>query len=221
MAQVELNAEARTITGKQVRHMRREGIIPAVLYGPGFESRSLQLNAKEAEKALRQAGTSQLIALVIDGKKPPVQILIRTLQRHATGRNLIHLDLYQVEMTKTLTVEVPIVLIGESPIVARNDGILLQGAQSVEIECLPGDLIDAIEVDLSELTAIDQMVTIADLALPSAIRILSNMDEMIVRVNPPQVQPMTEEEEAAAAAAAVTTAEPELVARRKAEEVED
>ncbi len=212
MVQNELEAQVRTVTGKQVKKLRAEGWVPAVLYGPSVQSRPLQLRAKESEAVVRHAGTSHLITLRIAGEKP-VQVIVRDMQRDILNRELVHLDLYQVEMSRTLTVEVPLDLVGESPVVERGEGILLQGTQTVEIECLPADLVDAIEVDLSVLTEVDQQITFRDLAVPSTITILSNPDEMVVRVAP--VGEAVEEEEAPIEGGA---AEPELIRRRKEEE---
>ncbi len=212
MAQIELRAEPRTVLGKQVRHLRREGWVPAVLYGPGQEACALQIQAAEAEAVVRQAGTTHLINLHVEGQKAPVNAILRDLQRDVIRRHLIHLDLYEVQMTKAITVEVPVVLVGESPVVKRGEGILIEGAQSVEIECLPGDLIDSIEVDLTRLTQVDQQINVAHLNVPSTIRILSDPEEMVVRVNP--VSAVVEEE----AVVAVSEAEPELVRKRKVEE---
>lgn len=214
MTQVELNAEARTVSGKKVRQIRREGWIPAVLYGPGAPSRLLQVRTTEAEETLEKAGTSHLITVRVGKEKEAVQALVRGLQRDPIRRGLLHLDLYQVEMTKSITVEVPVVLVGTSPVVERREGILLQGTQTVEIECLPGDLIDAIEVDLGDLTAIDQQITVADLAVPSSIRVLSDPEEMVVRVSPLEAVPEEEGVE-------VAVGEPELVRRRKEEEAKE
>ncbi len=214
MAKIELNAEPRTVMGKKVRHLRKEGWVPAVIYGSGVVSRPLVVRAPEAENVVREAGTSQLITLHISDEKRPVQALVRDVQRDPIRRDLIHLDFHQVEMTTRVTVEVPIVLVGESPVVARRDGILLQGAETIEIECMAGDLIEAIEVDLSQLTEVDQQITVADLAVPSKIRILSDPEEMVVRVSPLEVS--AEEEEVVEEG----MAEPEVVTRRREREEE-
>ncbi len=211
MAQIEMNAEPRTVVGKQVRSLRKDGLLPVVLYGPGVESRALQVGMVEAETIVRDAGTSHLIALKIAGDEQSVPVLVRGLQRNALRRELTHIDLYQVQMTKVIHVEVPIVLIGESPVIARGDGVLLQGMQTVEIECLPGDLIDAIEINLGQLTQIDQQVTIANLQVPETVRILSDADSMVLRVS--AVEEGKVEEEMGAA-----VAEPELIRRRREEE---
>ncbi len=218
MTQLELYAEPRTVVGKQVKRLRAEGWVPAVLYGPNVESRPLQVKLGAAEEALKQAGTSQLISLAIAGADSPVQAIVRSLQRDAIHRNLLHLDLYQVEMTKTITVEVPLLLVGESPITEQKLGILLQGLQSVEVECLPGDLIDAIEVDLGELTEVDQQVVVGDLAIPSTVRILTDLNEMVVRMNPLAEAEEEEEEEVLEEG---IEAEPELVGREEEEEGEE
>ena len=218
MEQVELNAEVRTVVGKKVRRLRREGWVPAVLYGPGVESRPLQIRAAEAESAVRRAGSSHLIALHIAGEKKPVQALVRDFQRDPIRRELLHIDFYQVEMASTLTVEVPIILVGESPVVERREGLLLQGTETVEVECLPSDLVDAIEVDLSQLTEVDQQITVADLAVPSSMRILSDPDEVVVRVSPLEAPTEEEEEEEEMEEVEV---EPERVMRRKEKEEEE
>ncbi len=217
MEQIKLEAAPRTVTGKKVQQLRAQGLIPAVLYGPSVGSRSLQIDAGEAERAIRQGGASQLITLRIAGDDTPVQTLVRDMQRDPIRRHLMHIDLYQVDMTKTLTVEVPLILVGESPTVTQNIGILLQGLQSVEVECLPGDLLEAIEIDLTQLTEIGQQITIGDLAIPSTVRVLSDPDEMVVHISsqgegePEEEEEMFPEEEG--------VAEPELVGRE--EEVEE
>jgi len=211
MVPMELSAQVRTVIGKKVRRLRREGWIPAVLYGPDAQSRPLQVPAPEAEEVIAQAGTSHLITLSISGEPSPLQALVRGVQRDPIRRNLLHVDFYRVEMDKPITMEIPIVLVGSSPVVDRREGILLQGKQTLEIECLPRDLIERVEVDMSGLTEVDQQITVGDLVLPPTIRVLDDPDEMVVRVTPLE---MAEEEEAPAP----SEVEPELVRRRKVEE---
>jgi len=219
MAKTEIHAELRDVTGKQVRRPRDEGWVPAVLYGAGVESRALKIQTVDAEEMVRRAGTSRLITVHVDDGDEPVQAVIRDLQRDSIRRNLLHLDLYQVQMTKSITVELPILLVGESPVAKEREGILLQGAQSIEIECLPGDLIDAVEVDLSQLVEIDQQINIGDLALPSSITVLSDLDEMVARLNPLEEIPEEEEEEEEALEfEEFEDVEPELVGRGEEEE---
>ena len=217
MDRLELHAEKRTITGKKVRRLRREGWVPAVVYGPGVESRSLQVRRREAEAVLAGAGTSQLVSVLVSGEKSPFHTLVREVQRDPISREVLHIDFYQVEMGKPITVDVPLVLVGESPVVERGLGILLQQRETIEIECLPKDLVEAVEVDLTGLTEVGQEITVADLAIPANIRVLADPDEVLVSVSPvEEAEEVGEEEEVEAAA----EAEPELIRRRKEEEAE-
>jgi len=215
---LELHAEVRTVVGKQVRRLRREDWIPAVIYGPGIESRPLQVRRREAEDVLAEAGTSQLISVRVSGEKEPLHALVREVQRDPISRELLHIDFYHVEMDKPITVDVPLILVGESPVVERGLGILLQLRESIEIECLPKDLVDAIEVDLASLTEVGQEITVADLAIPANIRVLADPDEVVVSVSPVEE---AEEEEEAEEVEAAAEAEPELIRRRKEEEVKE
>ena len=217
MDRLELHAEKRTITGKKVRRLRREGWVPAVVYGPGVESRSLQVRRREAEAVLAEAGTSQLVSVLVSGEKSPLHTLVREVQRDPISREVLHIDFYQVEMGKPITVDVPLVLVGEAPVVERGLGILLQQRETIEIECLPKDLVEAVEVDLTALTEVGQEITVADLAIPANIRVLADPYEVLVSVNPvEEAEEVGEEEEVEAAA----EAEPELIRRRKEEEAE-
>jgi large subunit ribosomal protein L25 len=178
----------------------------------------LQVKSREAEDVVRQAGTSQLISVQIEGAEP-VQALVRDLQLDVIRGNLLHVDLYQVDMSQSITVEVPLLLVGESPVVEQGQGILLQGIQSVEIECLPGDLFDALEVDLSVLAEVDQQITVGDLAVPSTITVLSSLDDVVARVT--YLVEELEEEEEEEDLFEMPVAEPELVGREREEEEEE
>ncbi len=187
---VELVAEKRTTLGKQVKRLRREGMVPAVMYGRGFDSIPLQFDSRSLTQVLSHVGGSQLISVKIKGTKQPETALVREVHRDPIRHDLLHVDLYRVTMTERLTAEVPLEIVGASPVIEEREGILLQGLSTVEVECLPGDLVDAIEVDLSELTEVDQAVHVRDLAIPAGIDVLTDPDEMIVRV-----VPLEEEEE--------------------------
>ncbi len=220
MEQIELYAEVRTVLGKQVRRLRREGWVPAVLYGPNTESRPLQIAAREAKVALAQAGSSQLLTIHVTGEKP-IQVLIRDFQRDAIRRDLLHLDLYQVDMTQEVTVEVPLVLVGVSPPVEQREGLLLQNMESIEVACLPTDLIDALEVDISDLAEVNQQFTVGDLAIPANIRVLSNSEEIVIQVSPIQEIPEEELEEEELELIPEGEVEPEVIERGKAEKEEE
>ncbi len=188
--QIELAAKERTVIGRHVKQLRREGWTPGVMYGHGFESVSLQFEAKNLRRLLSRVGGSQLISINIEGQDQPEMALVRDVQRDPILPLVLHVDFYRVAMTERITTEIPLEIVGESYPVTQNEGILLQGISSIEVECLPGDLVDAIEVDISALAELDQGVYVRDLAIPSGIDVLTSIDEMIVRV-----VPLAEEEE--------------------------
>ena len=191
--QVELAAEKRAVLGKHVKRLRREGWTPGVMYGHGFEPVHLQFQARDLQRLLSQVRGSQIIGIKVKGQKQPDMALVRDVQRDPIRQTVLHVDFYHVEMTERLTAEVPLEIVGESPIVELGEGILLHGISTIEVECLPGDLVDAIEVDLSDLTELDQALYVRDLAVPSGIDILTDVDEMIVRVVPLAAEEVLEE----------------------------
>ena len=193
--QVELTAEKRMVTGKQVRQLRREGWVPGVMYGHGFEPVPLQFEERSLAHILSRVGGSQLVGINVKGDKQPEMALVRDVQRDPIRGNFLHVDFYRVRMTERLTAEVPLVVVGESPVIEAREGILLQGISAIEVECLPGDLVDAIEVDLSDLVEIDQGVYVRDLAVPAGIDVLTDVDEMILRIVPLEAEEIEEEEE--------------------------
>ncbi|MCK6627639.1 MAG: 50S ribosomal protein L25 [Anaerolineae bacterium] len=215
MEALELKAEARQTTGKGLGQLRRQGYVPAVVYGKGVEADPIQVEAKELRKVLAQAGTHQLIALQI-GSKRPRMTLARDIQIDAIKRSVLHVDFYAVNMREKVTAHVPLVFVGISPAVKDLNGILVHGLSEVEIECLPADLVSAIEVNVEGLTELDSMLTVADLIVPSSITILSDPESMVAKVEPPRLEEALEEE-------APVSAEPEVLtgAKEKKEEEEE
>ena len=213
MEHIELKAERRTLTGRQVKRLRAEGYVPAVLYGSQVEATPIQLEGKALHKALARSGGNVLIALQV-GSKKPVLTLVREIQRDSIRHHILHMDLYQVVMTEKITAEVPLVFVGESP-AAKRGGILVHGLNAVHVQCLPSDLPSAIEVDLSSLVEFHDMVSVASLQVPASVTILSEPGLAVARVEAPR---LAEEEEPEVAA---VPAEPELVSKRKYEEAEE
>jgi len=184
MDEIVLNAEKRTVTGRAVKHLRKEGLVPAVMYGHFTEPTILQIDERLMGQILSEAGTNRLITLSVEGLQGDRRVLVRDLQRDAITHSLLHVDLYEVVMTEKITAEIPVVLIGESPIVEDGQGILFQGLDSIEIESLPGDLPGSIEIDLTPLAQIDDAVQVGDLNLGEGIKILSDPDETVVKILP-------------------------------------
>jgi large subunit ribosomal protein L25 len=180
--QATLTAERRTVLGKHVKQLRRQGWVPGVMYGHGFEAIPLQFENRRLRKLLSHVSGSQLVSIQVADQKEPEMALVRDVQRDSIRGDVLHVDFYRVEMTERLTAEIPLVIVGESPVLELHQGILIQGISAIEVECLPGDLVDEIAVDLSDLNAVGQGIYVRDLAIPSGIEVLTDVDEMIVRV---------------------------------------
>jgi large subunit ribosomal protein L25 len=192
--QVVLAAERRIVLGKHVKQLRQQGWVPGIMYGHGFESLPLQFEERSLTRMLSHVSGSQLVSIQVADQKEPETALVRDVQRDVIKGTILHVDFYRVEMTERLTAEIPLTLVGESPVISQHEGIVLQGISTIEVECLPGDLVDEIAVDLSDLEEIGQGVYVRDLAIPSGIDVLTDTDEMIVRVVPLAEEEVIEEE---------------------------
>jgi large subunit ribosomal protein L25 len=175
-----LSAQPRTIIGKQVRQLRRQGLLPAVMYGPSTKPQSIQMNSREASKVLRRVHGAELIDLEIDGQVH--KVLVHDLQRDSLRGDFLHADLYAVDMNRPIRVRLPIRLVGSSPAVVSLSGVLVRGIPELEIECLPGDLILQVEADLGALKEIGNAIHVSDLVLPKAIKVLTDADDQVARV---------------------------------------
>jgi large subunit ribosomal protein L25 len=175
-----LSATTRTVTGKQVGQLRRQGMLPAVMYGPGTAPQSIQFNSREASKVFRRVHGAELIDLEMDGEMR--KVLVHDLQRDAIRGDFLHADLYVVDMARPIRVRLPIHLAGTSPAVVSLSGVLVRGIPELEVECLPGDLITQVVADLGELKEIGNALHVRDLSLPKTIKVLTDPDEQVVRI---------------------------------------
>lgn len=182
---VSLSADKRTEQGKAVRGLRERGIIPAIAYGHGQDPVMLKLNQQLAERMYARVGGSKLVQLKIgDGKVE--NALIHDVQIDGKTGGLKHLDFYMVKMDEKLKAEVPLHYVGESTAVYQDEGTLVKLMEAVEIESLPGNLPDSIEVDISVLDDFDKTITVADLVVPKGVEILAEVDELVAKVDPPR-----------------------------------
>jgi large subunit ribosomal protein L25 len=202
---IELQAEPRTILGKKVRALRRDGLVPANVYGHS-ESLAIQCNAKATAQAVQRAGKTQLIQLVLDGDGP-TNVMVKDYQRHPTRGSLLHVDFYRVAAGERMRVDIPIRLVGEAPAVRQQDATILQQTATVSAEALPAELPEAIEVDISGLDEIDASIYVRDLTPPEGVTILTDPEELVVKALAPTLQRELEEEAAAEETAAAEAAE--------------
>ncbi len=192
--------EPRTTLGKRVARLRRRGVLPANIFGRGLESVAVQIEERSVRELLQAHGLNTLISLQIAGEGSPRPVVVRDVGRHPVTRVPLHLDFYQVDLQRTITGSVPVHVTGESPAVRDLGGLLLVGADSVQIEALPADMPNFVEVSMEGLADLDDEITVRDLDLPDTITVLSDPDQMLARITRPRG--LSAEEEAAEAAAA-------------------
>jgi large subunit ribosomal protein L25 len=197
---IELRAEPRSIVGKKVKTLRRQGIVPANVYGHEA-STTVQVAVRDADLTIRRAGRTHLVTLNVAGAEPTT-VQVKNWQRHPYKGDLLHVDFYRVSMTETLRLDIPLRLTGEAPGVRTTGGTLFQSTATVQVECLPGDIPEAIEVDVSGLVDLDSAVHVSDLTIPDGVTLLTDPSEVIVRILPAAVEPEPEEEAAEVAAEA-------------------
>lgn len=189
---VTIVAEPRTVTGKKVKRLRREGLIPGVIYGRS-EPVKIQMDVKPLRRALRIAGTGQLATVEVEGRE--YIVLPREIQQHVTRRDIIHVDFLEVDMTSTIRSEADLISVGESAIGATGEGVVTLALYSVEIECLPDALISQIEVDLSAIETAEDSIIISDLVVPDGVTILNDPEALVARFEYARVEEEEEEEE--------------------------
>lgn len=215
-----MNAEERTVLGKKVKQLRKNGQLPAHVFGKGVETEHVTVNGNEFLTIFHQAGETGLIELKI-GREKVRPVLVREVQHDPVSSDLIHIDFYQVDLTQKVKVPVPLVLIGEQPeAVHLGEAIVLQTLNEVEVEALPTDLVEKIEVDITPLKAIDDAINVSQLNLDrSKLTIHADAEAVVVKLAPAVSAEMEKlmEEQAAEQAAAEVAAEGE---EAKAEGVE-
>ncbi|MFQ5944633.1 MAG: 50S ribosomal protein L25 [Anaerolineae bacterium] len=189
---ISIRAEPRSLLGKQVKRLRQEGWVPAVLYGHGVESHPLQIELHHLRNVIQAGGLNRLVPLQV-GDDEPRLVLGREVQRDPISHRILHVDLQAVVMSEEITVEVPLVLVGESSPVVRREAMLLRGVDTVEIQCLPEHLIEAIEVPIDGLAELDQAIEVGELQVDPRVKILADPDDLVVKLIPAFRAPEEEE----------------------------
>ncbi|MCK5466156.1 50S ribosomal protein L25 [Candidatus Parcubacteria bacterium] len=187
-----ISAQTRKLTGRKTNKLRKESCIPGIVYGPKSKDTPLKVNKKDFKDVFSKAGESTLIDLRIDDKEIG-KVIINNYQVDPVSDDIIHFDLYQVRMDKKMTTKVSVKFIGESPAVKNENGILVKNHDTLEVKCLPKDLIHNIEIDLSVLEHIDNIIRVKDLKISDNIEIMADLEETIVNVAPPRTEKEMEE----------------------------
>ncbi len=214
MEKTVMKASRRDVIGKQVKALRREGKLPAVIYGHGIEPTAITLDARETNKVLSSVGTSTLITIDLEGEE--YSVLVRDRQNHVLLRHLLHVDFQVLSMTETVRASVSVVLGEEiAPAVEAYGAMIITGVESLDIECLPSDLVDRIVVEISGLESIGDSILVKDLPVPDGITILEDPETMIVVATAPAAEEVEELEEELELEEG---AEPEVIGEEEIEE---
>jgi len=175
-----LNATPRTVLGKKVKKLRKEGFLPANVYGKELASVSLQIAMKDFTDVYKQVGETGLIDLMVDGVKRPV--LVKNVQFEYRQHSPLHADFYQVNLKEKVKAMVPLLLVGEPKAVTENLGTLLQTLSEVEVEALPEELPENIEVNIEHLAEVDDQIMISEFKVPEGVTILTDESQVVAKI---------------------------------------
>ncbi|HET9782406.1 MAG TPA: 50S ribosomal protein L25 [Candidatus Dormibacteraeota bacterium] len=188
---MQIKASLRQPLGKRSRRLLREGKLPAIVYGHDTEPTAITLDKLEFQKVFVKSGRTHLVDLAIDGRTE--KVLVREIQTHPRRLGPIHVDFYQVNLQEKIEVEVPVRLNGESAAVKRGDADILQPMHSIRVDCLPTDIPEAFEVDITPLEDIDMELRVSDLVVPKDVTVLEDADELVVKIVPKREMKVEEE----------------------------
>lgn len=189
---INIVAEPRSVTGKQVKRLRKEGLVPAVVYGQQ-DPVNVQLERNALRRALREAGSTQLLELDLEGKK--FTVLAREIQQHVTRGDVLHVDFLEVDLKVTIRAEAELVPINQAAPSTEGEGVATMALRSVEIEALPDALVSEIEVDLSMIETINDVIYVSDVTPPEGVTLVTDPETVVARFEIVTEEPEEEEEE--------------------------
>lgn len=184
---MKLTAVLRAEAGKGLEQLRKDDMVPAVVYGRKIEPRNIALSYLEFSKAYKQAGENTIIELSV-GEGKPVNVLIHAVQMSPLKNRFIHADFFQVRMDEEIETHVPLVFIGESPAVREMGGMLMKSIEELPVKTLPSDLPHSLEVDLSTLLTFEDHITVSDIKVSDRVKIDADPNMVIASVIPPRTE---------------------------------
>jgi len=193
---LQLAAQKREITGKKVAQLREQGLVPAVVYGPDQEPVNVTVERPIAQKMLEAAGNNTMIELVVEGDKS-YDVLIHDIDRDPVTEFLRHMDFYAVQAGHKVQTEIPLNFVGEAPAVKALNGVLVTPIEAIAVSCLPKDLIQSIDVDLTALATEEDVVKVSDLTIPATLEHDYTGDEVVATVTVQKEEDLTSAPEAA------------------------
>ncbi len=193
-AELVLQAESRSVLGKKVKRLRRDDLVPANVYGRGQESHAIQASMNEIRRVFSAVDRNAVVSMSIDGASDTIPVVLRDIQRHPVTRRLLHLDFYQVDLTRAIHSEARLLLIGDAEAVTKG-GTVVQSLEHLMLEALPNDMPSVIEVDISVLEDFGHSVLVRDLELPDGVIALTDEAVAVATALAPRVAEEDEEEE--------------------------
>jgi large subunit ribosomal protein L25 len=206
-----IEATKRSVIGKKVGVLRREGKLPGVIYGHNFETMAIIMDLKNATKVLNAATASTIVTIKIDDKDHAA--LVREKQRDYIRNQYIHIDFQAVSQTEKIRTKVGIVIVGIAPAVKDFNGVVVEGLDYIEVEALPKDLPERVTVDISGLANIGEAIHVSDIVVPENVTLLTSVEEMVILITAPAAEEVEE-----APVAEVEGLEPEVIEKGKKEE---
>lgn len=189
-----LKAKKREVLGGKVKYLRREGVLPANIYGKKVKSQAVQVSMADFVKVYKKAGETGIVNLAVDGKKKPV--LIHSVQTDPVSDQAIHADFLQVNLKEKITTQVPVELSGTSSGEKEGKGVVIQQIDEVEVEALPTDLPERFEVDLTKLKEVNDAIYVKEISYDKKkVKIESDPSQLIVKLEPPRKEEVTAKEE--------------------------
>ena len=214
MEKVVINAEKRDVVGKKVGSLRRQGLIPGVMYGHNEPPFPITMNAREIERVINNLTSSSIVTVKVNGESH--QALIREKQKDYIRNQIIHIDFQILSLKEKIRSKIEVKLVGVAPAVKNFNGIVLQEREFIDVEALPGDLPERITVDISGLENIGDLIRVGDLDISDAVTVFDDVNDVIVSISGAMAEEAVEEEVTAAEGT-----EPEVVEKGKKESEEE
>jgi large subunit ribosomal protein L25 len=211
---MELSVQPREIVGKKVRTLRKEGLIPAEIYGHGVKNVHISVPAKEFGKVFKDAGETTVITLHV-GKEKHAAMIHEVLRDRILG-TIVHVDFHEVRMDEKIRAHVPVEFVGESPAVKEFAAVINKPIAEIEVEAFPQDIPHAFVVDLAVLDVIDKSIYVKDLVVPKGVTIHLDADMAIATATPPKAAEVVAAEETPVDVSAITSEAEEKKAERDA-----
>jgi large subunit ribosomal protein L25 len=179
--------QPRTTIGKAVKKLRREGVLPASIYGRGIDSVSVQLPYIAARDLMNAHGYNSLINVTVEGESKSRPVVVKQVAQDPVSRVLWHIDFLQVDLTRKISGPVPVHFIGEAPAIHDHGGVLVIHSDTVEVEALPSDMPESLEISLDSLTELDSYLHAKEIKTPAGVEIITDGEHLMAAITRPRV----------------------------------